>query len=172
VSPDASAASAVLARLREEIRGDRQAMGHHRRELEGLLPRWKELGPQRPFSALAALSLHGWYTALESALERIARSVDREVPSGPRSHAELLSQMAAEIPNVRPAILPRSLLPELLAVLTFRHFFRHAYAVELDPDRLEREGRRVSRIGPAVDETLDALDGFLASAIERLTTSD
>ena len=51
---------------------------------------------------VTALNLHGFYAGLERLLEIIADGVDQAKPAGARWHDDLLRQMAAEVPGVRP----------------------------------------------------------------------
>ncbi len=44
-----------------------------------------------------ALNLHGFYSGLERIFERIASSIDGNVPDGANRHQELLDQMSREI---------------------------------------------------------------------------
>jgi hypothetical protein len=53
----------------------------------------------------AALNLHSFYAGIERVFEVIADGIDRVKPAGANWHQELLHQMAAEIPTVRPAVL-------------------------------------------------------------------
>ena len=52
-----------------------------------------------------ALNLHGFYAGLERLLEIIADGVDQAKPTGAHWHDDLLRQMAAEVPGVRPPVL-------------------------------------------------------------------
>lgn len=54
---------------------------------------------------VAAVNVHGWYTALETLLGRVARLLDESVPEGPAWHADLLAQMSTQVPGVRIALL-------------------------------------------------------------------
>jgi hypothetical protein len=92
-----------------------------------------ELG--RGVAAVTALGLHRWYCALESIVERVERAFGT-LPDGPEWHIELLQGATSEIPAVRPPLLPVERLDALRELLKFRHFLRHAYAVELDATRL------------------------------------
>ena len=56
---------------------------------------------------------------------------------------------------VRPAVLSAALLPDLIELLSFRHFFRHAYAVAFDERALRRHGERLLRAHPLVKADLD-----------------
>lgn len=87
-------------------------------------------------AGFVAVLLHRWYTALEAAFERIERTLVGAPPGGDAWHQELLRLMALEVPDARPAVLRRETTTALLPYLRFRHFLRHAYAVELDPTQL------------------------------------
>jgi hypothetical protein len=164
VSADSHPGAATLTRLRRELAEDRQAMALHFSEIAEATPHVGE----RPWSSHAALAVHGWYTAFEAAVERAVRVLDGEVPAGERWHRDLLSQATVEVPGVRPAIVSRDALPELLSLLAFRHFLRHAYAVPMDPERLLPEMKRVRRLNERVMEGLSVLDVHLEATIEAL----
>jgi hypothetical protein len=74
-----------------------------------------------------------------------------------------------EVPGVRPAILSRSLQPDLIALLSFRHFFRHAYGLSFDPTRLRAEVERLLGIEATVGADLDEIDRFLTETLRCLT---
>jgi predicted nucleotidyltransferase len=76
--------------------------------------------------------LHQFYTGCERIFERIAVSLDGGLPGGAFSHANLLAQMARELPGIRPAVLHEALWLRLQDYLAFRHFFRHAYGYTLE----------------------------------------
>jgi hypothetical protein len=128
------------------------------------LPDWSPPGPARPWLALVAVALHRWFTGLETAVERVARAIDQRLPSGEGWHRALLSQGTAEVPGVRPAVLPRTLYLDLVDLLECRHFLRQACQIDLDAGRLRDNVDRVLRVAPAVSEALDAFDGFLRTA--------
>jgi hypothetical protein len=72
---------------------------------------------------------------------------------------------------LRPPILPGELLPDLLALLSFRHFFRHAYVVELDAERLVELLDRLHRIATTVDAALAHFDTYLAASADVIADS-
>ena len=168
MSPDEKAAVLGIARLRGEIVADREAMRQCFGEACGVITTWGEQPPERPYLVVGAVALHGWYTGLEAVLERVARQLDGEVPTGDRWHQALVSQAMVELPGLRPAVLPRSLEPDLRALLGFRHFFRHAYALNLDPAKLKIEVERLRRVAPLVSKALDAFDTFLQRAFDSI----
>jgi len=168
MSPEQRASLAELARLRAELAADRAAMGRALVDVEAVLSSWGEEAPDRAHLALAAVALHGWYGGLEAVLERAVRALDGAVPAGDAWHRDLLSQAMVEVPGVRPAILERSLSRPLLGLMEFRHFFRHAYGVELDPGKLSENLQRAAAVAPEVDGDLDHFDAFLEQAMRSL----
>jgi hypothetical protein len=125
-------------------------------------PPWPLADAGPPTLAEAAVALHHAYGAIEAALTRIARAIDDGLPEGSDWHQALLHTMGLAIDKVRPAVLrpeTRSLLQRLLG---FRHFFRHAYAIELDGTRLEDLRACAQRALPLLREDLQRFDDFLA----------
>lgn len=168
MSPDARSASTTLELLRQEFGIDLEAMARHAAELDKLLATWEQVKVQRPLLIVAAVELHAWYTAFEAAIERVARTLDRSVPAGAESHFALLRQASLALPEVRPALIPRGVFAELHELLKFRHFFRHAYRVELDPARVEQQARRLGAITTEVERSLRAFDDFVAASLLEL----
>lgn len=84
-----------------------------------------------------ALNLHSFYTAIERILEDIARDVDGALPTGSQWHRDLLVQMSAEFPDVRPAVLQRSSRLCLNEYRALRHVIRNVYTFNLKPSRLQ-----------------------------------
>ncbi len=102
------------------------------------------------------------YGAIESALERIARTIEGSVPAGRDWNVALLEGMALEIEGVRPPVLSPTSLALLRRLLAFRHFFRHAYAATLDLRRLA-DLRLDMLVAPApLEEDLTRIDQHLA----------
>lgn len=159
---------ARLARLLRELDLDVGALAARAAECGDLLA----LGDQRPLSrpelVLLAVNLHGWYTGLETLLERVASLYDREVPSGSTWHADLLAQMGTTVPGWRPALVPEAVLGDLHELRRFRHFFRNAYVLELDPTRVRAQAERLRRVAPEVSAGIASFRGHLDEVISRL----
>jgi hypothetical protein len=114
--------------------------------------------------AQAAVALHHGYGAIESALERVARSLEGSLPAGRDWHVALLENMSLDIEGVRPRILSDESLRLLRRLLAFRHFFRHAYAVSLEAPRLEMLRADILTSWSSLEKDFDVLDAHLARA--------
>lgn len=150
-----------LQRLRAEILSDLQAFTG-RVEVLASLSRLSDAGS--PTLAEAAVALHHAYGAVEAALTRIARAIDDGLPEGSDWHQALLHTMGLAIDKVRPAVLRPETRALLQRLLGFRHFFRHAYALELDGTRLEDLRACAQAVLPLLSEDLRRFDDFLAEA--------
>jgi len=75
--------------------------------------------------------LHSFYNGIENIFEIIAKNIDKSIPTGNKSHQELLHQMASEN-NKRNELISEELYFRLREYATFRHFYRHAYSFQLN----------------------------------------
>lgn len=83
-----------------------------------------------------ALNLHGFYVGFERVFEMICDVVDRSRPAGQNWHQELLRQMSAPIPRVRPAVSHAETVRHLDRFRGFRHVVRNVYTFNLDPEQI------------------------------------
>lgn len=84
-----------------------------------------------------AYYLHNLYNAFEDLFEIVAGHFENNIEDPSKWHKLLLKRMATEIEGVRPALISKEthlLLGELRA---FRHLFRHAYSIQLDPQKVQ-----------------------------------
>jgi hypothetical protein len=77
-------------------------------------------------------------------------------------HKALLDAAALSIEGVRPPLLSPATVTALHDLRAFRHFVRHAYAVDLDAGRLADLQRRAAVLRPALTADLDRLDRWLS----------
>jgi uncharacterized protein YutE (UPF0331/DUF86 family) len=78
----------------------------------------------------AATLLHNFYNGLENVLKRVASHKGLPLSDGPAWHRELLCSSCDK------GIISEGLKDLLGRYLAFRHFFVHAYALNLRPDRM------------------------------------
>ena len=80
--------------------------------------------------------LHSFYNGLENIFDIIAKNIDKNVPTGSKSHQELLDQMASEN-GIRNEVINEKLYLKLREYATFRHFYRHAYSFQLNWQKMK-----------------------------------
>ena len=129
---------ARLASLAAVLTKDLEAIDRLDAELRQMLPGLQAAPAAFRDLAAAAYTLHAVYTALENTFDQISRTFENHVVDPRQWHRELLRKMFLEIPGVRPAVLPEELRSVLTDLRGFRHVFRHAYDLQLDPERLCR----------------------------------
>ena len=98
----------------------------------------KELPPYTELSRLSILELagvstlvHNFYNGIENILKQILKVRDITLPQGGAWHKELLNLA------VREQVVASSTRDYLGEYLAFRHFFIHAYALDLYPAKME-----------------------------------
>ncbi len=160
---------ARLARLSAEIAVDTAALVARASETATLLESWGANATMgRAELTLVAANLHGYYTALETLCERIARQLDENVPTGASWHADLLSQMQVEVPGLRPRVVPSDVVGDLHELRKFRHFFRNAYVLDFDPALVRSHAERLGRIHRRIASTLADFEAHLQRTIRAL----
>ncbi len=115
-----------------------------------------------------ALNLHGFYAGLERIFEDIARSLEKTIPTGPTWHQDLLLQMSAEIPHIRPLVITSETRYCLTEYLSFRHVVRNVYTFNLKLSRLQELTDELQPCYLAVKHDLNDFAQFL----EQLSLSE
>jgi len=146
----------LIRELHEDLVRDWAAVKSHR---DGALSEDPRMG--RTTQAFVAVSLDHAYQAFETILVRIERSLGLPERSGGEWHQELLADAAKLLPGRRLPIYPESAQPLWDQILKFRHFFRHAYTVQLDPKLLLENAARLH-------QAVDATEPFLLALVNSL----
>ena len=115
-----------------------------RKDLEILDQLWGELetvdltAPEidRKEVVFVGYRLHNLYNAAENIFRNIAESFGNQLDAKSRWHADLLDRMRLDLTPLRPAVIDDEAFDELDELRRFRHVFRAAYSVELDPERM------------------------------------
>lgn len=81
-------------------------------------------------AGVAAL-LHNFYNGVENILKQIFKNIPVNIPQGNSWHKQLL------VSSQKEGIISDELVNRLKKLLVFRHFFSHAYALDLYPDKIE-----------------------------------
>lgn len=96
----------------------------------------------------AAYHIHNYYSAAEDLLKIVAAAFENNIEDASRRHSELINRMTLEIKGVRPRFLSDETAALLHRLRSFRHFFRHAYRVELDGAEIQANVERVRQVHP------------------------
>lgn len=107
-------------------------------ETENIERTLKEMPPASRCPLLSSLELagvaallHNFYNGIENILKQVLQSRGVEIPTGDSWHRDLLALAAKE------GIVSYETMAALKPYLAFRHFFSHAYAMDLKAPRME-----------------------------------
>jgi hypothetical protein len=120
----------VWDKLRRQIATEREYL---RRELADnalLIQRATIAAPDRAEITVLAVTLNSLYSGVENVFKRVVAASGETLPTGSAWHQHLLEKMALPGPQ-RPALISQALADTLKDYLKFRHFFRGAYAFQL-----------------------------------------
>jgi len=84
-----------------------------------------------------AYHLHNLYNAFENIFQNIAAVFENSVDDATRWHSQLLERMQLNVMPLRSAVIDAAAYDALDELRRFRHLFRHAYSLQLDPLRLQ-----------------------------------
>jgi len=162
-----SAYLAIAGRIRRELQELAQVIERTERIWQqGLSGR--ENSEDDYYVDAVALNLHGFYAGIERLLEIIAEGIDRTKPSGANWHRDLLHQLSAEIPSIRPAVLSSECRGLLDRYRGFRHVVRNVYTFNLDPEQI---GLLIQHLRPTTDRVSRELLIF-ADFLEQVASSE
>ncbi len=83
-----------------------------------------------------AYQLHNLYCAFEDLMKIVATEFENRISERADWHIQMLRRMTEQIPTIRPALFSQESFPLLDELRAFRHWFRHAYSYEVEPDKL------------------------------------
>ncbi len=118
--------------LKADIAAARQAIEY----IYVVLDRYQGITWNKEQTIVVAYHLHNLYSAFEDVFQRVAETFENQVSNRTQWHAQLLRRMTLDIEDIRPRLLSSEAFECLDELRRFRHVFRSAYAVSLDPQRL------------------------------------
>lgn len=105
-------------------------------EYDSIFKKIDEKEPDLYDVTILASVLHSFYNGLENIFKIIAKNIDNNVPSGNKSHQELLEQMATKN-KYRNAIIDKKIYLSLREYATFRHFYRNSYSYQISWNKMK-----------------------------------
>lgn len=89
--------------------------------------------------------------------------MDGTIPTGASWHQELLRQMTADIPKIRPAVINVDLRNKLDDYRAFRHIVRNVYAHNFLPEKMKPLVGNLNDVYSKTQEKLKSFCDFLES---------
>jgi hypothetical protein len=110
---------------------------------------------------VVAYHLHNLYNAFENIFQNIAVTFENDVDDSGFWHVQLLQRMCLDVRPIRPAVISDESYDCLDELRRFRHLFRHAYGVKLDPARLQLVLRKALKLKTLYPSELSRFISFL-----------
>lgn len=105
------------------------------------------------------------YTGFENVFKNIAKTFENNIEDD-RWHKSLLERMTLEIEGIRPALLSEESFGCLNELMAFRHFFRHAYEMEIDKEKFKIVADRVLVVKSVFKKEIGKFLGFLEELVK------
>jgi hypothetical protein len=103
--------------------------------------------------------LHEIYLGAENLMLRVAKGLAEPLPSGSAWHKELLTQLSAQVPGIRPALFDRNTAAQLDEFRRFRHIARHVYSFDYDWTQISK---LLAHAGPLLVQLVNDAKAFKA----------
>jgi hypothetical protein len=101
--------------------------------------------------AAAAFEINRIYNILEKAFERLCETFENHLVKTGRYHDTLIERVTLDLKGIRPAFLPAEAIRDVRELKGFRHLFRHAYDLDLDPVRVTAAADNAARCVQSFD---------------------
>lgn len=132
----------------------------------------QEVDQKNPYIYAVAMSLQHFYTALETAFERVVKELDGEVSDGEHWYFDLLEEVCIDIEGIRPAFISSDIKNELDRLRRFRHIVRHGYEYELDWSQIQPLIKSLDKIIPVLKSDVKGFKTFLMKSAEEIENID
>ena len=152
---DANPRAALKSRLMAEIAALEPIISG----LAEALERASEQPDQFATRALASY-VDDFYSGIERICERVAVTLDGDLPTGEQWHRTLLYQMGQPRAD-RPPLFSQSLLSDTDEYRRFRHRLRHIYGYELEPARVIALAQKAISLSEDIREAVTAFCDWL-----------
>jgi len=110
--------------------------------IEGILREIEErfdlIEKSRDSLIFCSYGLHNLYCALEDIFKEVSRVFENTIVDTERWHREVLVKMTLEVEGIRPRLISEESFIIIDELRAFRHFFRHAYGIPIDNERVKR----------------------------------
>jgi hypothetical protein len=108
-----------------------------------------------------AYRFHSLYSAFENIFYQIAKTFENQLDVEAGWHSQLLQRMRLDLMPIRPSVIDETAYKCLDELRRFRHLFRSAYGVDLDPQRLQLVLNKALELRAIYSQQIAALLNFL-----------
>lgn len=150
--------------LRADIQADLQAIADIYTALDQHRPKLTD----EDEGIVVAYYLHNLYSAFESIFQRIAEVFGNHISERAGWHADLLRRMKLEVEGLRPRVISDETYDCLDELRRFRHLFRGAYRLHLDPERLIVVRTKAMRLRGVYQADLERFVVFLGDLLRAV----
>ena len=124
-----------IAILKSEITNDQKKMSRLFSKFEDS---YNEFLRSNEYSRLVESAFHvsQLYSGMENIFKNIAKTFENNIEQD-YWHKSLLERMCLDIQDIRPALISEGSFKYLNELRAFRHFFRHAYDIDVDKEKFK-----------------------------------
>lgn len=156
----------AIRTLKAEILADMEAIA----EIYRALDRYSDQLNTEEGRIVTAYYLQNLYNAFENIFRRIAKVFGNAISDEAGWHTDLLRRMRLEIPGVRPQLISETAYDCLDELRRFRHLFRSAYRLQVDPDRLSLVVKKARVLKKRYQAEIGSFLSFLDTLIAKEDT--
>jgi len=158
--------AASIAILKANLEADRQ-------DIEKLYAHLRtytvEMLTDQEKTIAASYYLNNLYSAFENICLNVARTFENQIDDRSQwhstLHSTLLKRMTLDIEGIRPKLWSDRSYQDLNELRRFRHVFRNAYTIDLDPQRIAIVLGQAQRLYTLYRSDLDQFRAFLDSLV-------
>ncbi|MGR3302150.1 MAG: ribonuclease toxin HepT-like protein [Candidatus Scalindua sp.] len=107
------------------------------------------------------------FSGFERIFKNIAKSFENEIAQD-LWHKALIERMALNIEGIRPNVISEETLKYLDELRVFRHFFRHAYDVDIDKEKFKIIASRTNLLKSSFEKDTKIFFKFLSDLLAEL----
>lgn len=150
-----------IAILKSEIENDYRKIGNILAKFEKAYAEYSASGE---YSKLieSAFYLSQFYSGFEYICKNIAKTFENSIEDD-FWHKSLLDRMILNIEDIRPALLSENSHDCLNEIRAFRHFFRHAYDMDLKEDKFKIVAHKLFALKEPLRKDINNFLDFLES---------
>lgn len=151
--------------LKSEIKNDFKKLNNIFDKFEAAYKKYLD-GEEYSRLVESAFYVSQLFSGFENVFKNVAKTFENNVEQD-YWHKSLLERMSLDIQDIRPALLSEESFKCLDELRAFRHFFRHAYDMDLNKDKFKIVADKVFSVRDIVFKDINSFLNFLDSLVKR-----